>query len=168
MSERRRKVVIDGRGSFHSLVAQTCRMAPREKILVEITHLPIFEALGGRPWIDVKIIIAHHEIKVLPEKDARIITLYPENVNMPITVIDRVGDGFDVYGIIDGKKIPAKDIVFKIPGGPPVTLEEYIEQLLMGLGWALIRHLCRYGNLNDFIIVSEHQPGEKAVEAKEH
>jgi len=54
-------------------------------------------------------------------------------------VIDRVGDAYNVYGVINGKRLPAEDIVYRVPGRRPVTLKEYVDQLLMGLGWLYLR-----------------------------
>ena len=124
------KVVIDGRGSFHSLSWQLARTYSRVR---GIEYKPFGEAIYN---------IDSHLLHVTRRRwDFRVLVF--ESASFPPEVeeitLDRRGDGFKVVvRLKDGRELDGEDVVFSFPGGWEMTAREWVERLLEGLGWTLI------------------------------
>jgi len=131
----RRRIVYCKREA-HSLVFQTFRTWPREAIVDGTT-----------------LCIGRAEFGVYFEKGGRVVVLTPrfDFGNIDEIIIDRREDGYNVTAVVNGERIPAKDIVLKVPGGldrmiaedvfgkRELTLLDLINLILMGLGWRYLR-----------------------------
>jgi len=124
------KVVVDGRGSFHSLSWQLARTYSRVR---GIKYKPFGEAIYN---------IDSHLLHVSKKRgDFRVLVF--ESGSFPLEVqeieLDRRGDDFKVTVTFkDGNKRDGEDVIFTFPGGWEMTAREWVEELLIGLGWSLI------------------------------
>ena len=130
--------IIDGAGSFHSLLSHLWRTWSRINKIMRDEF--------GRV---VEITIAHHRLDIDWEKDRRIFIItsdsFPDEVKA--FLVSFRGDVLDVKTLLkDGRELNNNEVVFDIPGGGKLTPEEFVEDLLQTLGWAVfsgqLKHPC--------------------------
>jgi len=119
--------IIDGAGSFHSLIFNLNRTWSRVN---EITR-----DMCGRVK---EITIAHHKLFVKWKKDRRVFIISSDSFPDEVSgfLVSFRGDVMNVKVLLEDGKV-LRNVVINIPGVGKITPEEFVRELLLTMGWAL-------------------------------
>jgi len=126
--------VIDGSGDFHSLYVQLFRTYPRFHLRREGKYFKYFVLVGDG-----------HTVRIYPRD--RGLEIVSDSIPVDKVIVDFRADIFNVRVVLDNKELTGDNVVFDIPGLPPVTATEFVKYLLCAVGYYLLAFHDRFYNL---------------------